>query len=73
MKKTITTLLLGMVATMTLSGCSLFRESDKPLVIATLFPQYSFAKSLAGEYIDIELLLPIGTSPHSFEPTLLAS
>ena len=69
MKKTITTLLLGMVATMTLSGCSLFRESDKPLVIATLFPQYSFAKSLAGEYVDVELLLPIGTSPHSFEPT----
>lgn len=38
-------------------------------VIATLFPQYDFAKTIAGDNIDLRLLMPPGTEAHSYEPT----
>lgn len=69
MNRSIRKILIGLTMVTTLSGCSLFNTSDKPLVIATLFPQYSFAKEIAGDLIQLEFLLPIGTSPHSYEPT----
>ena len=43
--------------------------SDKLTVIATLFPQYDFAREIAGDKADIQLLLPAGMESHSFEPT----
>ncbi|QOX64960.1 zinc ABC transporter substrate-binding protein [Anoxybacterium hadale] len=44
-------------------------ESHKPQVIATLFPQYDFAKQIAGDKADVILLLPPGSESHSYEPT----
>jgi zinc transport system substrate-binding protein len=44
-------------------------ESHKPQVIATLFPQYDFAKQIAGDKADVVLLLPPGLESHSYEPT----
>ena len=45
-------------------------ENSKPLtIIATLFPQYDFARELAGGKADVKLLLPPGMESHSFEPT----
>lgn len=44
-------------------------ESNKIKIVATLFPQYDFAREIAGESADITLLLPPGTESHSFEPT----
>lgn len=38
-------------------------------VIATLFPQYDFARQIAGGKAEVRLLLPPGTESHSFEPT----
>lgn len=38
-------------------------------VVTTLFPQFDFARSIGGEYIDVTLLLPPGIEAHSFEPT----
>lgn len=43
--------------------------SGKISVIATLFPQYDFARQIAGEYADVTLLLPPGAESHSFEPS----
>lgn len=43
--------------------------TDKIKIIATLFPQYDFARQIAGDKADIELLLPPGMESHSFEPT----
>lgn len=46
------------------------REDDGRLsVVTTLFPQYDFARQIAGEYADVTLLLPPGTESHTFEPT----
>jgi len=44
-------------------------EDEKPLVIATLFPQYDFVKQIAGDKVEVILLLPPGVEPHSYEPT----
>lgn len=44
-------------------------SSQKITIIATLFPQYDFARQLAGEKADVKLLLPPGMESHSYEPT----
>ncbi len=38
-------------------------------VVASLFPQYDFARQIAGDLADVSLLLPPGAESHSFEPT----
>lgn len=44
-------------------------ERHKAQVVATLFPQYDFAKQIAGDKADVVLLLPPGSESHSYEPT----
>ena len=44
-------------------------ENDKIKIVTTLFPQYDFARQIAGDKADIVLLLPPGAESHSFEPT----
>jgi zinc transport system substrate-binding protein len=51
-----------------LVSCGGASTEDKTL-IATLFPQYSLADQLAGDLVNVEFLLPIGSDPHDFEPT----
>ena len=38
-------------------------------VAATLFPYYDFTRQIAGDLIDLELIVPAGMDSHSFEPT----
>lgn len=51
-----------------LISCGQTQTEDK-LVVATLFPQYSLADTLAGDLLNVEFLLPIGSDPHDFDPT----
>jgi zinc transport system substrate-binding protein len=51
-----------------LVSCGGATTQEKTL-IATLFPQYSLAHQLAGDVLNVEFLLPIGSDPHDFEPT----
>lgn len=44
-------------------------ESGKLKVITTLFPYYDFTRQIAGDHIDLELIIPAGMDSHSFEPT----
>ncbi len=44
-------------------------QTDKLLLYATLFPQYDFAREIAGDRAEVKLLLPAGVESHSFEPT----
>ena len=77
MKKIFSLFLLFILAANLLSGCGqdssreniIDTASDKLTVIATLFPQYDFAREIAGDKADIKLLLPPGMESHSFEPT----
>ncbi|MBQ9993791.1 MAG: zinc ABC transporter substrate-binding protein [Clostridia bacterium] len=54
-----------------LCGCSRWWEDDrdKPLIVATLFPQYDFARNIVGDKFDVVLLLPPGAESHSYDPT----
>lgn len=38
-------------------------------VIATIFPPYDFVREIAGDKINITLLMPPGSEIHSYEPT----
>ena len=60
---------LSLLLIMVLFACSTGRDSDKPLVITTLFPQYDITRALAGDYVDLEFLLTPGTDAHTFEPS----
>lgn len=42
---------------------------DGIVVVATLFPQYDFARQIAGDQAEVRLLLPPGVETHAFEPS----
>ena len=44
-------------------------DGDKIKVIATIFPLADIAKQVGGERVNVITILPIGASPHTFEPT----
>lgn len=48
---------------------SVLKNTDKIQVVATLFPQYDFAKQIGGDKIDVKLLLNSGIETHHYEPT----
>lgn len=52
------------------AGCSRQEQkvSAKLQVVATLFPLYDFARTIAGDRAEVTMLLPPGMEPHSFEP-----
>lgn len=54
-----------------LAGCAEKPEKaeGKLQIVATLFPQYDFARTLAADLADVTLLLPPGAESHSYEPT----
>lgn len=66
MKKSLLALLL--LLSCALSGCAAAAESGAFTVITTNFPQYDFARTVAGERAEVIMLLPPGTESHSYEP-----
>ncbi len=81
MKKRITALLATLLVTTMLTSCintlpadnkdGSVKDSRQKIVtiVTTLFPQYDFARQIAGEKADVTLLLPPGVESHSYEPT----
>ncbi len=69
MKKTF--LILSLAISLLLSGCagSVPEDSGKITVVATLFPQYDFARQIGGDKVDVKLLLPAGQESHLYDPT----
>ncbi|MBR1779321.1 MAG: zinc ABC transporter substrate-binding protein [Clostridia bacterium] len=52
------------------NACSNLKSSnDKIKIVASLFPQYDFAKQIAEDRAEVTLLLPPGTESHSFDPS----
>lgn len=61
-------------ASIILCGCTqkdnLQKTSDGRLkVIATSFPQYDFVREIAGDKVDLSMLISPGAEVHTFEPT----
>ncbi|MDI9491200.1 MAG: metal ABC transporter substrate-binding protein [Saccharofermentanales bacterium] len=58
----------------TITACNNTENTDKPAsdklsIITTIFPQYDFTKQIAGEKVDLKMLLKPGAESHSYEPT----
>ena len=44
-------------------------ENGKLKVAVTLFPYYDFVRHIAGNQVDLQMVIPAGMDSHSFEPT----
>lgn len=44
-------------------------KNNKLKIVATIFPQYDFAREIAKDKADVKMLITPGTESHSFEPT----
>ena len=57
-----------------LCGCSKSpadtERSSKLRVLTTIFPPYDFVRQIAGDRVELEMLLPPDSESHGFEPTL---
>lgn len=42
---------------------------EKISITTTLFPQYDFAKAIAGDKADVTMILPLGSESHNYEPS----
>lgn len=45
-------------------------SNNKPIVTVSILPQKYFIERLAGEYVEVNVLIPPGASPATYEPTL---
>lgn len=66
------------LALVTLSACGANSSSSEPAaeeggagltVLTTMFPEYDFAKKIAGNRAEVSLLIPPGADAHSYEPS----
>ncbi len=64
---------LCLALTVLSAGCrytdGTWSADDRLKVMTTLFPYYDFVRSIAGDTVELKLLLPVGQESHSFEPT----
>lgn len=68
--RNIVTILLVMSMTLGLCSCRVrYKDSNKIQIVTTLFPQYDFARQIAGDKAEVTLLLSPGMEAHSFDPT----
>ena len=45
------------------------QPGNRMQIVATIFPQYDFARQIVGDYADVYMLLKPGEEIHSYEPT----
>ena len=70
MKRLLSLLLAGVLLLGALCGCSVPAKQEEGLsVVATIFPQYDFARQVMGSSDDLTMLLRPGQEVHSYEPT----
>jgi zinc transport system substrate-binding protein len=72
MKKLFSIALLALLIVSALAGCAAKNtpaESDKLSVVATIFAPFDFARQVAGDNVNLTMLLPPAGESHSFEPT----
>ena len=48
---------------------AILKDENKIQIVATLFPQYDFAKQIVGDKAEVTLLVGAGVETHNFEPT----
>ncbi|MCR1900032.1 zinc ABC transporter substrate-binding protein [Irregularibacter muris] len=73
MKNKIFMILMITILLFTFTSCSQepeeTNEDEKVRVYASIYPVYDFARKIGGDNIQVELLVPPGAEPHSWEPS----
>ncbi|MEG1548308.1 MAG: metal ABC transporter substrate-binding protein [Clostridia bacterium] len=69
MKRIVSVILVSLFILSCAIGCAARPAPDGVTIVATLFPQYDFARAIAGDRATVTLLLPPGVESHSYEPT----
>jgi zinc transport system substrate-binding protein len=72
MKRIVLCLCILVSVTMTLTAWGrrdTGRVDGKINVVTTIFPPYDFVREIAGDRVNLTMLLPPGAESHSFEPT----
>lgn len=70
--RTFTVIGVILLALVTFVGCSLHSSesaTNKIKATASLFPQYDFARQIAGDKAEVSLLLPPGSESHTYDPS----
>ncbi len=49
---------------------SFSNTTDKVRVVASFYPIFEFAKRVGGDRVEATSLIPVGTEPHDFDPTV---
>jgi zinc transport system substrate-binding protein len=58
-----------LLAAVAVTGCKKPGASGKPGVAVSIFPIYDVARRIAGDRLDVMLILPPGQTEHSYSPT----
>lgn len=70
MKKSLSKFILGMFMSVLLIACGSKNEKKGESVIVSNYPMYTFTKMIAGDSLEIINLVPPGTEPHDWEPSV---
>lgn len=69
--KRILSLLFIFVLSLGTVGCgNKSAESTKPQIYTSFYAIYDFTKEIAGDNVDVHNMVPAGTEPHDWEPTV---
>ena len=67
MKRSVALLLIAALCLFACSGCAYSGQDDGRLsVVCTIFPQYDIVRSIAGDSVDLKMLLPYSMESHDY-------
>lgn len=70
MKRTLSLIMLIIISLIS-SGCGKnTADTKKPQIYTSFYALYDFTKEISGDYADVYNLVPAGTEPHDWEPTV---
>lgn len=69
--KKVLSMVLTLCVLLSMTPVSYAEAADTPKlrIVSTIFPPYDFVRQIAGEAVELTMLLPPGSESHSFEPT----
>ena len=44
--------------------------TERVQVVASFYPVFEFVKKVGGDRVEVSSLIPVGTEPHDFDPTV---
>lgn len=69
--KRLLSLILALLMLICITACTdtTNQNNEKLKIVATIFPQYDFARTIAEDKAQVSMLIPPGAESHSFEPS----